>query len=218
MVFFTGTIRYTYIYGCPFVRSEKVEIALTQVYWFISLFIVSSWISKFSDLCTKIPDDGIVRWSEECLSLYHSLEKHLGAYFVFLFSSSQVLWIFTLYMGITGYFADYDAASTVCFGVGYFIYSVNILVTVLRFSGLLEAAHQSLQSIVKTLESHSLELEDKKEFLSLSYLIKDIEKTKPLTGKGLFQIDRSILTGMVSVAVTYIIILAQFRMSLANQT
>ena len=120
-------------------------------------------------------------------------------------------------MGLTGYFADYDTASTVFYGVGYVIFSLAILISILGFSGLLETAHQSLQSIVKTLESHSLELEDKKEFLSLTYLIKDIEKTKPLTGKGLFQIDRSIFTGMVSVAVTYIIILVQFRMSLEPQ-
>ena len=121
-------------------------------------------------------------------------------------------------MGLTGYFADYDAASTVCFGVGYFIYSLAIWINIFGFSGLLEAAYQSLQNIVKDLERHSLDIQDKKEFLNPSYLIKDIEKTKPLTGKGLFQIDRSIFTGMVSVAVTYIIILAQFRMSLANQT
>ena len=39
----------------------------------------------------------------------------------------------------------------------------------------------------------------------------ELESQGPLTGLGLFKIERSTLTGMVSTAITYIIILIQFR-------
>ena len=133
-----------------------------------------------------------------------------------MFSLSQVFWIFTIYVGITGYFADFSIRSVSCYSAGMGLFSLGILANILGFSGLIESAHQSLQGMVKTLEKHSLKVEDRREMLILTYHIKEIEKTRPLSGRGLFLIDRSIITGMVSVAVTYIIILAQFRMSLNN--
>ena len=44
-------------------------------------------------------------------------------------------------------------------------------------------------------------------------LIKSLEQTGPLTGYGLFKIERSTLTSMVSTAITYLIILVQFKLS-----
>ena len=44
-------------------------------------------------------------------------------------------------------------------------------------------------------------------------LFQEIESVGPLTGLGFFEIERNILTSMVSTAVTYIIILVQFKMS-----
>ena len=43
--------------------------------------------------------------------------------------------------------------------------------------------------------------------------MQELETTGPLTGLGLFTIERNTITSMLSVAVTYIIILVQFRMS-----
>ena len=44
-------------------------------------------------------------------------------------------------------------------------------------------------------------------------LVQDLESRGPLTGLGLFSIERSTLTAMLSVSLTYIIILIQFKMS-----
>ena len=41
----------------------------------------------------------------------------------------------------------------------------------------------------------------------------EIESLGPLTGLGFFNIEKSTLTSMVSTALTYIIILVQFKMS-----
>ena len=48
---------------------------------------------------------------------------------------------------------------------------------------------------------------------SLRLLLRDIDNLEPLSGYGLFGVDRSTLTSMISVAITYIIILIQFKQS-----
>ena len=197
-----------------FVFIPFFSILLPQLYWQFAAFIVCSWVSKFIEICATRPTSGKIMWSKHCLSLYSSLEKNLGTYLLIKFSFCQVLWIFTLYMGITGYFANYSTRSTVDFAIGYFLYSIGILLTLRSDSILYEMAHQSVLSTVKVLEGLSLDMDNPRELLQLNYLMKDIERTKPLSGNGLFQIDRSCLTGMVSVAVTYIIILVQFKLSL----
>ena len=206
----------TYSEFVAFVIVPYSSMILPLLSWFLSVFFASSWISKLIDLCQDVPDNDIIHWSTHCLSIYNSLESHLGSFLFFMFSLSQVFWIFTLYVGITGYFAEYNLTSVSCYSAGMGLFSLGILANIFGFSGLIESAHQSLQGMVKTLENHSLKVEDRREMLSLTYHIREIEKTRPLSGRGLFLIDRSIITGMVSVAVTYIIILAQFRMSLDN--
>ena len=52
-----------------------------------------------------------------------------------------------------------------------------------------------------------------KKTLKLFSLFKELERQGPLSGLGFFTIERSTITGMLSTAVTYIIILMQFRMS-----
>ena len=48
----------------------------------------------------------------------------------------------------------------------------------------------------------------------LDHVIRDIDRLGAMRPLGLFSVDRSILTSMLSVSVTYLIILIQFRMSL----
>ena len=48
---------------------------------------------------------------------------------------------------------------------------------------------------------------------TLRLLLRDIDNLEPLSGYGLFGVDRSTLTSMISVAITYLIILIQFKQS-----
>ena len=50
----------------------------------------------------------------------------------------------------------------------------------------------------------------------LDHVIRDIDRLGAMRPLGLFSVDRSILTSMLSVSVTYLIILIQFRMSLSS--
>ena len=46
-------------------------------------------------------------------------------------------------------------------------------------------------------------------------LLREVDRLKPLSGYGLFSVERSTLTSMVSVAITYLIILIQFKMAVS---
>ena len=48
---------------------------------------------------------------------------------------------------------------------------------------------------------------------TLRLLLRDIDNLEPLSGYGLFGVDRSTLTSMISVSFTYLIILIQFKQS-----
>ena len=47
-------------------------------------------------------------------------------------------------------------------------------------------------------------------------LLRDIEDLEPISGYGLFNVDRTTLTSTVSVMVTYLIILIQFKQAALN--
>ena len=116
----------------------------------------------------------------------------------------------TISINFSEFFADYawmkPALSGVFFSVALFdmIYLYVITMTA-------ERAHESLQSLVKPLEKLLCESVVEVERESLRILVKEIEKTGPLTGNGYFDISRSTLTSIVSTSITYLIILLQFR-------
>ena len=69
----------------------------------------------------------------------------------------------------------------------------------------LHKTKQSLHSSTQSFEA--------KPYLKIFSLLQELERRGPLSGLGFFTIERSTITGMLSTAVTYIIILVQFRMS-----
>ena len=69
----------------------------------------------------------------------------------------------------------------------------------------LQKTKQSLHSSTQSFEA--------KPYLKIFSLLQELERRGPLSGLGFFTIERSTITGMLSTAVTYIIILVQFRMS-----
>ena len=67
-----------------------------------------------------------------------------------------------------------------------------------------------LKKILQTLE----ELED--EGLKTRKLIRGFSNLEPVSGYGLFSLERSTLTSMVSVSLTYVIILLQFKQNIVD--
>ena len=68
--------------------------------------------------------------------------------------------------------------------------------------------HKTKQSLHISTQSF-----EAKPYLKIFSLFQELERRGPLSGLGFFTIERSTITGMLSTAVTYIIILVQFRMS-----
>ena len=96
-----------------------------------------------------------------------------------------------------------------CSSIGYSLISVGFLNIKIHFCFLLDELHASLSNVTDTLEAMPAAGEDK----AIIKLIKTLEKTGPLSGYGLFTIERSTLTSMISTSITYLIILVQFKMS-----
>ena len=96
-----------------------------------------------------------------------------------------------------------------CTSIGYFLMSISFLLCLQIYTFLLDDLHASLSNVIDTLEDMPADGEDK----ALAKLIKSLEQARPLNGSGLFTIERSTLTSMVSTAITYLIILVQFKLS-----
>ena len=76
-----------------------------------------------------------------------------------------------------------------------------------------EHTYTKLQDLTKQLENiivHSKQM-DFKDGEKIKFLIKEVENTKPLNGNGYFDLNKGTLTSIVSISLTYFIILIQFR-------
>lgn len=80
-------------------------------------------------------------------------------------------------------------------------------------SGIMEDTYISLKDLTIPLEDWIETTDSYKVVLKLGHVIRDIDRVHPMRPMGLFSVDRSILTSMVSVSITYIIILAQFKLT-----
>ena len=138
----------------------------------------------------------------------------LGTPLMMIFTMYQVSMISGLFMSISIHFNDFYAEEPWINPVmSGFFFSIAIfdMIYLYVITMTAERAHESLQSLVKPLEKLLCESVVEVERESLRILVKEIEKTGPLTGNGYFDISRSTLTSIVSTSITYLIILLQFR-------
>ena len=91
--------------------------------------------------------------------------------------------------------------------IGYILYSVVYLFILGQFIFKVDNLNKHLRKLKVTLE----QLEDEGE--NMTKLIREIDNLEPVSGYGLFTMDRTTLTSMISVALTYLIILIQFKQS-----
>ena len=94
---------------------------------------------------------------------------------------------------------------------GTLVVSAGLILNIAALSFILETGYNSLRELAKPLQEKLLIEGSERKIIK--NVIKEIEEIKPLTGNGFFEITRGSLTGMVSVGITYIIILVQFKIS-----
>jgi hypothetical protein len=199
--------RVIYIFVAPFTCYIISIICVA-----LSFTIVTGWITHLMDICkSKPPENEEVAWAKNCLLLYGKIEQSLGPLMLFMFSWTQVMWIFSLFLSITLPIGSHigDTAALACTSIGFLMISLFFLLGTITICFLCEDLHRSLANVIDTLEDMPAAGEDKE----VAKLIKSLEKVGPLTGCGLFKIQRSTLTSMVSTSITYLIILVQFKLS-----
>ena len=103
-----------------------------------------------------------------------------------------------------------DPLSLCTLMTGYFLWVVVYIIHLTLFIFKTDHLNKSFLAIRDVLEEVRAESGDSK---SLRTLVGEIERARLVSGYGLFQMDRTTLTGMISVAITYLIILVQFKQS-----
>ena len=75
-------------------------------------------------------------------------------------------------------------------------------------------AYNRLMDKVKDLQDKLLYTKGKEKRQEIKNIVSNIQEVGPFSGLGYFDITRKTLTSMVSVSITYIIIIVQFKISI----
>ena len=171
-------------------------------------------MEKFVSLCeTKDRGKEIPR-ARRCIELYSAFQEGFGTFFFFVFSVTQLLSIFTLFLTISQSIGSDDPLLVkLLYSFGNLVVTSGLILNITGLTFILETGYTSLIGLTKPLQEKLLQQMDGSERGIIKNTIKDLEQMQPLTGNGCFAITRGTLTAMVSVSITYIIILVQFKMS-----
>ena len=74
-----------------------------------------------------------------------------------------------------------------------------------------ESAFEKFKNLSVALQQSMIKEKDPVEQMKIRFLIEKVEKAKPLSGNGYFEISKLTLASITSISVTYLIILLQFR-------
>ena len=94
---------------------------------------------------------------------------------------------------------------------GYLLYAAAQLLTLRELIFSIHEVNKDRRLLREGIEDVIAKRGDADDTLRL--LLRDIDNLEPLSGYGLFGVDRSTLTSMISVSFTYLIILIQFKQS-----
>ena len=195
-----------------------------QTYMTILFLTLMSWATKL----IKMNQSSQILDAKRCLVLYTGLEEGMGPFFFIWISVAQILWITMIFLALS---MATDGLSETLDVAEFLLYLAMAMATMLQATAgifCLSDCHTSLQFLGDRLTGEIFELEPGKErqeaevllkvdindyHFSPSICIQKLGRLGPLTGLGLFSIERNTVTSMVSVAVTYIIILIQFKIT-----
>ena len=91
--------------------------------------------------------------------------------------------------------------------LGFLMFSIGFLLGMEAILFTVHDLHTSLRKLRRAAE----DLQDMDNGQTIKDLVRDIEDLEPISGYGLFRVDRTTLTSTVSVMITYLIVLIQFK-------
>ena len=146
------------------------------------------------------------------VEMFREFQKLMNLPVFALVCSSQIMWIDTMFFSFGLFVGDnkLETIPLVLSMMGYLFYSLAFLVFLKEVFFKMHDLNDSrvfLKEAVEDLDN----IDDKRR----RFLLREVERLKPVSGYGLFSVERSTLTSMVSVAITYLIILIQFKMAVS---
>ena len=94
--------------------------------------------------------------------------------------------------------------------IGFFLFGVSFLIQLEYLLFKVHDLHRSIEKIKEAAEDAPMDDQARKE------LLRDIRDLEPISGYGSFTVDRTTLTSTVSVSITYLIVLLQFKQSIVS--
>ena len=104
-----------------------------------------------------------------------------------------------------------DSTSLTMSILGYLMFVYVYLLTIREFTFKVDDLNRSRKILREAVED--LDATGKSDPEVIRLLLRDVDNLEPISGFGLFGIDRTTMTSMVSTALTYLVILIQFKSS-----
>ena len=94
--------------------------------------------------------------------------------------------------------------------IGYFLFAAAFLIQLEYLLFAVHDLHRSIGKMKEAAEDVAMSDQARKE------LLREIGDLEPISGYGMFTVDKTTLTSTVSVSITYLIVLLQFKQTLVN--
>ena len=89
----------------------------------------------------------------------------------------------------------------------------SLILNITALTHTLDTAYKTLKGLASSLQDQLLLTSNGYKKQAILNIMWDIDRIGPFSGKGFFIITNGTLTGMLSVCITYVITLVQFKMS-----
>ena len=192
--------------------SPSLQQSLAPLYFVVPILVISAYMEKLIAMCNENAPGKEIQQARRCLEVYKAFESGFGPFFCFVFGVTQILMIFSFFMSFSRALGANEPVSVkVGSSFGTLLISFGLMLNIAGLTFTLESGYKSVKSLVKPLQEQLLV--DASDRMIIKNSIKEIEDLNPLTGNGYFSISKGTLTSMLSVGITYIIILVQFKIS-----
>ena len=150
-------------------------------------------------------------WLKSGQPCFH-LSFNSGTTLLLCFLCFQISTITFLFMTISVHLSTiYEPWQNIVNSVSNFISAIYCTSTLYFITMTTESSFDKLKKLVEPLQQKIVLEKDATEQVKIKMVIEKVDNVKTLTGNGYFEISRATLTSIVSISITYLIILLQFR-------
>ena len=180
-----------------------------------SQLLLASWLDHLGDMVEQPQSSHLfVNHLKVCMAQYNGLNSALGIFFLFNSSVKQFTWILGLYLSLSGMINTDEELQRRMFGsqTGMVMQTVGMLLVSCGHSWHLFHMTSGAEHLRARFRERGEEVLDTEQAeMKLRRTAKKLATVGHLSACGFFDISRSTLGAMTGTAVTYLIILVQFK-------